>query len=192
MTPEGAHGHGCRCHCEGCRQFTRCFGGKITIASQNSVECLTRIAPAADQDRSKRVHLEAELRCHSEIAAAPANAPEQFRLNVQTRMQCATLGSDEVHAQQVVDRQTKAPAQPSHAATQREPCNPCVRNDSSRRYKSNSGACDIQMPKQCTSDPKASTLRAIQTALESPRAKCLRCDRQRFQALQQWIGVSSH
>lgn len=147
--PKSAHGDGCRCHCEGGRQFTRCFGRKITIASQNSVECLTRIAPAADQDRSKRVHLEAELRYHSEIAAAPANAPELFRLNVRTGMQCATLGSDEVSAQQIVDRQAKAPAQPSHAA-QREPRNSCVRNDSSRRYKSGSGTCHIQMPKQCT------------------------------------------
>ena len=67
------------------------------------------------------MRLELERRGDPEVAAAAAQAPEQFGLGVRADLEHVTVGGDELDRRQVVDRHAEAAHQPPDPTAQRQP-----------------------------------------------------------------------
>ena len=88
--------------------------------------------PGERHRRTHRVALERERRDHAEVAATPADRPEQVRVRVRRRRPHLPVGAHHLGGQQVVDRHPVLAADPSLPAPEREPGDAGVGHDAAR------------------------------------------------------------
>jgi hypothetical protein len=87
---------------------------------------------ATSYGRPDRMQPKLERCCHSEIAAAAANGPEEVGLFFQARLRYFAVGGDELDGQQVVECQTVFAHQPPQPAAEGQPGDTGGRHDTAR------------------------------------------------------------
>jgi hypothetical protein len=93
---------------------------------------MERVSDHPCQQRTDWVQLEREVCDNAKIAATTTNSPEEVRVLIGARSQNTSIGSDELHGQQVIDREAVFTHQPAHAPTQSEACQPGSRDVADR------------------------------------------------------------
>jgi len=100
-------------------QFVRCLSGPVAVETQY----LRRSGPGPEDrpghdNRTDSAQPELELGDDSEVAAAPADSPEQIRVLGGTRPHEVTASGNHVHRQQLVDGEPVLAHQPAQAAAE--------------------------------------------------------------------------
>ena len=100
-------------------------------------------------DRPQIVHAELEPGDDAEIAAAATDRPEQIRLLIRVDARESAVCRDDVGFDETVDREPEAPAEISHAASERQAPDPRVRHHAGRCHQAVPLARRVDVAEQC-------------------------------------------
>ena len=111
------------------RQLVGCRGREVAVAAQHLGSVLEREVHRAGEHGPELVQAVLERRHDAEVAAAPAQRPEQVGPLVLAGSDLLAVDGDEVRRQQVVDDRAVLAHQPADAAAEREPGDSGVGDD---------------------------------------------------------------
>ena len=118
------------------RQFIRHVGDPVAIEAKNVGRFLHRPEDRSGQDtRTDRVEPELELGDDAEVAAAPAQRPEELRVLVRARLDPLAVRQDDLGGEQVVDREPVTARQMPDAAAERQSADAGGGDDAARDRK---------------------------------------------------------
>src|SRR5581483_3926344 len=117
-------------------------------ASATKSERVSGVAGSARHPARVRVHRVqsvVEAGDDAEVAAAPADRPEEIRMAVAVDLEDAAVGGDDLGAEQVVDRQTVLAREVAGTAADRQPADPDGRRvaEADREPMRCGGLCDL-------------------------------------------------
>ena len=113
------------------------LGGDRAVRAEDVVGPVERPQdqPAVD-DRPDLVQPERERGDHAEVGTGPADRPEQVGGLVPARAPDPAVGGDDLDLEEVVHRPPEPSAQVAHAAAERQPRHPDLRDEPQRRRES--------------------------------------------------------
>ena len=117
----------------------------------------------------ERVQLELEARCDAEVRACAAEAPEQLRLVVGAGPYDASIRGHELDGAKAVDRQPELPLETADAATERQPGDAGVPDDSHRADEPVLLRRDVELAEERSSAGSGESSRRVDADGVQPR-----------------------
>ena len=159
--------------------------GRVGHQRPCRLEGRARLLPRVDEHpaehgRPDAVRAELESRDHAELAAAPAQRPEEVRVLVRRCPHDLAIGEDDLGGEQRIDRQAVVAHEPPDAAAERQPADAGVRDLPPGHREPVLLAHSVELAQQRTaSDPHDGASRIDLDAVQGPQVDAQRAVTQR-------------